>query len=202
MPRATSRSTPTVHQLKVTLREVKPPIWRRLLIPSSFTLGQVHNVVNEAMGWFDSHLHQFTIDGEVYGMSDPFGDLDLESDSFPEDKVKLTEVLPMDNLKARYEYDFGDGWEHDIVVEAVLPAEKGVQYPLCLAGKRACPPEDCGGPGGYYRLLEIIADPTHEEYESMVEWLGPGFEAERFSVAEVNELLKAFAQPARKRKGE
>jgi hypothetical protein len=181
----------SVHIIKVTLQHVRPPIWRRIAVPSHFTLGQLHDVLQVAMGWTNSHLHQFRIGTRLY--SDPAfepGGFGLEVGS--EDSITVTEALPQKGSRASYEYDFGDGWEHQLQVEKVEPAEPGVDAPLCLKGARACPPEDCGGPFGYAELLEAIGDPQHERHEELLEWLGGGFDAEAFDLAAVNRELQQF----------
>ena len=133
-----------MHQLKITLLEVDPPIWRRVLVPSDATLGDVNFILQAAMGWTNSHLHQFTIEGVEY--SDPRFEIDDTEDEFA---VTLAEVAPAERSRFTLLYDFGDGWEHEVVVEKILPRESGQRLPCCLAGERARPPEDCGGPWGY-----------------------------------------------------
>lgn len=172
-----------VYQLKVTLRGVKPPIWRRIQVAGDITLYQLHLVLQATMGWANYHLYQFIVDGLYY--SEP--DLDDVENAR---RVHLNEVAAAPGRKFIYEYDFGDGWEHQIIVEKILPPEPGQRYPLCLQGKRACPPEDCGGVWGYADLLEIIQDPEHEEHEEMLEWLGGEFDPEAFDLEEINQALQ------------
>lgn len=174
-----------IFQLKVTLKDIRPLIWRRIQIADPITLAQLHLILQEVMGWANSHLYQFTIGGINYGIPDDEWGLKIEDAK----KVKLADMVAEEKSKFVYEYDFGDGWEHEILVEKVLPPEKGQRYPVCLAGKRACPPEDCGGAWGYANLLEIIRNPRHKEYKEMMEWLGEGFEPEAFDVDEVNMVL-------------
>jgi hypothetical protein len=178
-----------VLQLKVTLLGTRPPIWRRLVVPSDMTLLQLHRVIQTAMGWYDSHLHEFEIDGETYGSPDPAGSFEGDVPPRSERTAKLVKVLGWIGAKARYTYDFGDGWDHAIVVEKMLPAGEQAECPACVGGKRRCPPEDCGGVGGYEDLLRIIADPKHEEYQGMIEWLGGPIDPEAFSLEAVNEQL-------------
>jgi hypothetical protein len=173
-----------VYQLKVTLCDVRPAVWRRLLVPGRLTLARLHHVLQIAMGWEDSHLHAFRVGDATYGMAGLEGDLDFE----PEEKVRVSQVLPDQKARLVYEYDFGDSWEHDVVVEKVLPAE-AAPAPRCLDGRRACPPEDCGGVPGYQHLLKVLANPAHEEHEEMQEWAGEHFDAARFEVEEVNEIF-------------
>ena len=177
-----------IYQLKVTLKESKPPIWRRFQVPGDVTLHRLHLILQDVMGWMNSHLYRFEIGGVEYGEPDPdyagFG-IDMRNAN----RTKLNQVVPNEKMRFIYEYDFGDSWEHRILVEKILPAEPGAKYPVCLAGKRACPPEDCGGIWGYEDLLEIISDPLHEEYDEMMEWLGGSFDPEEFEIDLVNCIL-------------
>ncbi len=177
----------SVHRLKVTLLGIRPPIWRRIEVPSTITLSELHTVVQVAMGWWDSHLHQFVVDGVIYGIDDGEG---WGPPPVDERRTKLRDVAS-EGVRFSYEYDFGDGWEHRIEVEAIAAAEAGIAYPRCVAGRRACPPEDCGGPWGYGNLLAAIGDPNHDEHEAMVEWAGGPFDPARFDVAGVNARLGA-----------
>jgi len=175
------KSSPNIYQLKITLRDTRPPIWRRLQVRSDVTLFKFHGILQSVMGWMDGHLHQFVAKNRVYGT------VDLElPERENEKKVLLSQVLrkPKDSLV--YEYDFGDGWEHAVVLEQVLEAAPGGKYPYVVTGKRACPPEDCGGTGGYGHLLEVLADPKHAEHTDMVEWVGGSFDPEAFDVGEIN----------------
>jgi tetratricopeptide (TPR) repeat protein len=185
---APARQAPgkAIYQLKVTLRGSKPPIWRRLLVPADTKLSKLHDILQTAMGWTDSHLHMFGVRDTHYGIPNP----DDWDEVLDERKVTLAEVLPRERAKLVYEYDFGDGWEHDVLVEKVLDAEPGVKYPACVAGKRACPPEDCGGVWGYANLVEAVNDPEHPEHDEMLEWLGGGFDPEAFDVERVSRALQ------------
>lgn len=173
-----------VYQLKIMLKDSKPPIWRRVQVRAEITLAQLHEVIQLAMGWTDSHLHQFRVDGEMY--SQPDFELDeFSQETNDENNVHLWRLVGLQDSFS-YEYDFGDGWEHEIVVEKVLPIEEGVLYPRCLAGKRACPPEDVGGVWGYEEFLAAIKDPKHPEHREMLEWVGGSFDPADFDLAEVN----------------
>jgi hypothetical protein len=183
---ARTKETGDVYQLKITLRNVKPPVWRRVQVRDG-SLARLHDVIQVGMGWTNSHLHAFEIRGEQYGEPDPTGMMEV----YDERKVKLSQIVAEGVKKFTYTYDFGDGWEHAIEVEKVLPAEPGVPYPRCVAGKRACPPEDCGGPWGYPDFLAALRDPEHPEHEDMVEWIGGEFDPEAFDLDEVNEELGA-----------
>lgn len=179
----------SIYQLKVTLKDSKPPIWRRILVPDSISLYQLHTILQIVMGWTNSHLHQFLIEDEYYG--DPadsdYGDIKNEK------RYRLNQFVARKGFKFIYEYDFGDSWEHTILVEVILPFEKDKQYPICLAGKRACPPEDVGGIWGYEDFLETISNPEHPKYEGIIEWLGDDFDPEFFDIDDVNEVLRQFA---------
>jgi len=177
-----------VHQLKITLCGVsRPPVWRRVLVPADVTLEDLHEVIQQAMGWDNGHMHVFSTGGQEYGSPDP--ELGHASDR----KVILSHVLASPGDRLRYTYDFGDDWEHDIVLEETQTAVPNETYPSCVAGKGACPPEDCGGAWGYAELKEILADPSHEDHQDMVEWLGldtgKDFDPKKFSVTEVNARL-------------
>jgi len=178
-----------VYQIKISLRGIRPPIWRRLEVFSDITLDKLHLIFQLVMGWGNYHLHQFTIGGEEYGQSDPDNDLEVND----EKKVKLYQVVPGEKFKFSYEYDFGDYWEHMVLVEKILPVEKEKHYPNCSKGKRACPPEDVGGVWGYTDFLETIKDVNHSEHEDMLEWVGGEFDPEEFDMKYVNEHLKEIS---------
>ena len=177
-----------VYQVKITLRDVsKPPVWRRVLVRAGITLRDVHEVIQQAMGWENCHMHVFSTGWQEYGSPDP--ELGHASDK----KARLSEVLAVPGDRLRYTYDFGDDWEHDIVLEEIRSAEPGKAYPVCVAGKGACPPEDCGGAWGYASLKEILASPSHEEHEEMLDWLGldsaAEFDPSELSITGVNDRL-------------
>lgn len=174
-----------IFALKVTLRGSKPPIWRRFLVPSSIALKQLHRCLQVVLGWTDSHLHLFEARGVCYGTPDPEFGLALVS----ENKTTLGQVLHRPKDRMIYEYDFGDGWLHDIVLEERLPPGVGGPYPMVLAGKRACPPEDVGGIYGYRDFLEALADPNHPEHQDLIEWTGGVFDPEAFDVDAVNRAI-------------
>ena len=180
------------YQLKVTLNGAKPPIWIRILVPNDIQLGKLHIVLQVLMGWTNSHLHQFVSGRTFYGIQDDEFSFEMEVED--ENKYKLNQLLISEKDSFKYEYDFGDGWEHKIVLEKILPYEKDKQLPRCIKGKRACPPEDCGGIWGYQELLDILKNPEHTEYEDMVEWLGGEFDSEAFSISETNEMLEEYGR--------
>jgi hypothetical protein len=182
------------YQLKVTLRGARPPIWRRLEVKGETTLFMLHEILQLAMGWTDSHLHQFIAKGKCYGTPDPDFFVDREN----ERKVRIDQVLKKPKDRMVYEYDFGDSWEHEVVVEKVMPAERGRgRYPLVTAGKRACPPEDCGGIPGYYHLLEVLRSPRHPEHQEMLEWYGGTYDPEGLDLQEVNRRFHGGWGPAK-----
>jgi hypothetical protein len=180
-------STSSPLQLKVTLRDVRPPIWRRLLVPGDTTLAKLHVILQMAMGWEDYHLHCFRIGKLRYGPADYE---DVTADEIDESTVTLAEAFG-EARKGIYDYDFGDSWEHEIVLEKTTLTEPQ-NFAVCLTGKRACPPEDCGGVWGYANLLEAIADPSHEEHEEYLEWAGEDFDPEEFELDVVNVHLKGL----------
>jgi hypothetical protein len=180
-------------QIKITLKNIKPPIWRRILVAPEIKLDRFHDVLQIVMGWDNSHLHQF--ETPLGYIADPaFGLEEAESSS----KTTLKSVLGGPKSHIRYEYDFGDGWDHQILLEKVVELDQPA-LALCLGGARACPPEDCGGPWGYANLLEILNDPKHPEHESMTEWIGPGFEPKAFDVEAINKQLARLAAPRPKK---
>jgi hypothetical protein len=177
-----NRATPALYQLKVTLQGIRPPIWRRIEVPSDINLARLHYLVQSAMGWTDSHLHMFECEGVRFGVPDPEFDFEEMVD---ERSVRLGELLEAPKQRLDYVYDFGDDWNHRIVLEKIhpLPERKGGKgkfHPRCTAGRRACPPEDCGGEPGYAELLEVISNPRHPEHRDMKDWLGEHFDPERF----------------------
>ena len=186
-----------MYQLKIELAGTEPPIWRRLLVRGDMNLGLLHAVIQVAMSWTNSHLHQFTIGNVRY--SDPRMDHDMGPDMpacRDENTTALTEAALQENAEFIYEYDFGDSWEHLITVERIDnpdAASKGLAK--CLDGSRACPPDDCGGVGGYADLLKIIKNPEHEDHESMMEWLGGRFDPEAFDIKKANKYLRQLKWP-------
>ena len=177
-----------IYQIKVTLRHIHPPIWRRIQVAGDTHLGQLHHILQDVMGWTDSHLHAFVIGGDTYGVPDPDFPDDMEMEN--ERNVRLDKIA-QEGGTLIYEYDFGDNWEHKLKIEKVFEPEPGTPYPACIKGQRACPPEDCGGPWGYANVLEALNDPGHEEHEEMREWVGEEFDPELFELDEVNEILQA-----------
>ncbi|NOT32742.1 MAG: plasmid pRiA4b ORF-3 family protein [Candidatus Eisenbacteria bacterium] len=180
-------------ELKVTLRDIDPPIWRRIRVRSSVTLAELHDTLQRAMGWSDSHLHQFVANGRRFGRVDP---------EFPkvenENKVSIGELLSEPGDRLEYEYDFGDCWRHEVVLEQVLGSERDAFYPRLTDGARACPPEDCGGAAGYEHLLTALAHPMHPEHRELTEWVGGAFDAEAFDLVERNRALQSASRQTRR----
>jgi len=189
MPTKKIENPNEIYQIKVTLLYTKPPIWRRLLVPATLTLEQLHDVLQLAMGWEDCHMHAFRIGQRRFGIPDD----DLPEIDDTRD-VQLFHVLGKVGAKAVYTYDFGDGWDHAIVVEKRLLPTPGQAYPVCVEGKRHGPPEDCGGVPGYYSLLEAIGNPLHPQYKESRDWLGHEFDPEAFSVDTINRRLAPSAR--------
>jgi hypothetical protein len=176
-----------VFELCVTLRDIEPAIWRRVRVPADASLAVLHEVLQVAFGWTDSHLHDFLIGGIRFGMVDVDDEmLSVDECAAPVGAVSCTSSTFI------YRYDFGDGWEHEIRAERMI--EGGDETIVCTGGARACPPEDCGGPIGYARLLEVLAHPKDEEYAEMKRWVGRRFDQERFNVAAVNKKLATLSR--------
>lgn len=178
---------PAVFQLKISLKGSKPPIWRRILIESACTLEDLHFAIQSAMGWSNSHLHAFEIVGREYG---PIYEDDQDLDFEDEADYALWQVIRKERQKFLYRYDFGDDWEHEIVLEKKLPADPDLEYPRCIAGELACPPEDSGGLYGYYNKLAVLGDPDSKYYKEIAEWMGADWDASRFDLDEANANLQ------------
>jgi hypothetical protein len=175
------------YQMKITLKGIRPPIWRRVQVPGTIRLAGFHEVIQAVFGWTDTHLHEFLINGESYGRPH-----DFEEDVVDEAKLTLAQAVGQ-SKRFTYTYDFGDDWEHEILVEKIIAGDSGSERPLCLAGKRHRPPEDCGGPWGYREFLKAIGDPRHEEHDAMLDWVGGEFDSEAFDIAAVNRALAALS---------
>ena len=172
-----------VYQMKITLEDISPPIWRRIQVTSDTTLSRLHRILQITMGWSDCHLHEFVIDGISYGKPD-------KEDMLKVKNVILNRVVSGEHTRFSYIFDFGDFWCHKILIEKILPLEPDMRYPICIKGKRACPPEDCGGPGGYFELLKVLQDTTHPEHDETSEWIGGSFDPEAFDIDEINRELE------------
>ncbi len=189
-----ARRVERVFDLKVTLRHITPPIWRLVRVKGNTRLSRLHDVLQATMGWWNCHLHQYDVGGRAIGLvdMDSVGELDDERD------FTLTQIAS-EHDHFVYEYDFGDGWKHDIIIEEELVAEPGVRYPVILDGGRACPKEDCGGPPGYEQLIEVLKDSTHEEHAEMKDWAGDDFDPERFDRKAIDAALERVRPRAKRR---
>mgnify|MGYP002279009582 CR=1 FL=1 len=176
-----------VYDLHVELEHIEPVIWRRLLVPARITLPKLHDLLQVAMGWTDSHLHCFHIGERTFGMAGA----DLEELGMLDERRRTLESVLGDSLREFvYEYDFGDGWRHWIEVERVARPNPDWFYPLCIAGERAAPPDDVGGPPGYEQFLAAIKDSAHEDHDSMLTWVGGAFDPEGFDLNAINRALR------------
>jgi len=173
-----------LYEIKVVIKEIKPPVWRLIQVSPHASLKRLHKILQTAMGWTDSHLHLFRVDGQKYGEPSPEWDFEV----LDEAKLTLEKIFTGGKKSFQYEYDLGDSWIHEITLKGQIEGEE--TKPGCTAGARACPPEDCGSVPGYYNLLEAISDPEHEEHEALVEWVGEGFDPEAFDVKAVDWALK------------
>jgi hypothetical protein len=186
-----------IYQVKVTLNNTNPPVWRSVLVPDNLSLAQFHILLQIVMGWDNCHLHQFEIGDKRYINPQQAEELfDEDNGDGDERKTYLGKLGLKEKDAFIYLYDMGDGWEHKILIEKILPVETGKTYPVCLEGKLACPPEDCGGTPGYYGIIGMMKekDLSNPEYEEMIEWLGEPFDHEKFDLNSVNESLKEFAR--------
>lgn len=181
-----------IYWLKVTLAAIRPAIWRRIRVPGGVSLRELHGVIQVAMGWGDEHMHSFTIGGATYGRPDP-----MPGRTKNDAKTPVAAVVA-EGDRFVYTYDFGDSWEHEIVVEDVVEDDGG-PLPTCVAGERACPPEDCGGAWGYGKLLEAVRDPKQPGRQERLAWLGGGFDPEEFDIEEVNRRLARLGDGLRER---
>jgi hypothetical protein len=172
--------------------ESDPPIWRRLCVPGNTTLTRLDRIIQTAMGWTNSHLHTFTARGVIYAVPDPEWGIEVKD----ERRVRLDRIAKEEGEAFVYVYDMGDSWRHQVLVEHVGADSGKAEGPVCLAGERACPPEDCGGVHGYYRTLEILRDPRHDEYKHIKTWIesmtGGAFDPDAFDLEAVNAALNAL----------
>ncbi len=182
---APSVQSSKVLKLKVTLKDTKPPIWRRLLVQDNMSLSDLHEAIQVVMEWMGYHMYHFEIAG------DHFGNPKMTEEVSNDTRVKLSQLVKDGISRFTYTYDFGDDWVHGIVIEGEEMKKDDVLYPICIAGKRCGPPEDCGGPWGYQELIEILATPDHPEREERLEWLEEKeFTPELFDMAAVNSALR------------
>lgn len=193
-PSKASKPTDALYQFKITLLGITPEIWRRIQVKDC-TLDKLHEHIQTAMGWTNSHLHHFYINEERYGDSELLDDGFEEFEGVDSTKTRVSKILPKKNNRFvfMYEYDFGDGWAHEVLFEGCPPVDSKAKYPLCLEGERACPPEDCGGVWGYGDFIKAISDKSHAEHKDMLEWVGGRFDPEEFDpVAATKEMKKGL----------
>jgi hypothetical protein len=189
-------NAPRAWRVTITIADIEPAIWRTLLVPESFNFAQLHEIIQAALGWTDSHLHHFILGGLVVGAPE----LDDYSRTFEAEDIRLSDLHlhALDDPKILYEYDFGDSWRHWIAFERMVPMVKGEPYPQLIDGARSRPPEDVGGPPGYQDFLEAWRDPRHEDHKAMRTWAGRSFEPENF---DIEKTQKAITSAIRRCKG-
>ncbi len=176
-----------VYQFKITLKDIKPEIWRRIQVPDTYTFWELHCAIQDVMEWTDSQLHEFVLnekDSEtIYIIALP--DDEMIYDALNEREEKISDHIKNEKQEFEYLYDFEDGWEHLVVLEKILPADNKKEYPVCLDGKRSSPPENSGGPWEYEDILEALKNKNHEEHGEVVGWLGADFNPEDFDAADI-----------------
>jgi hypothetical protein len=181
-----------IYQIKISLKNIQPKVWRRILVKSNTPLLDFHYIIQTTMGWTNSHLHRFRKNKMYFSI--PLEDEDFDEFDRGEDylkaKLKISDLLITEKDKIIYDYDFGDDWSHEIILEKVLNIDINTIYPKCIKGQMCCPPEDCGGDWGYENILQIIQNKKHSEYKDTIEWLGGGFDPEYFDLEEINEGLQ------------
>ena len=194
---ASGKGTAPIYQLKVVLLASEPPVWRRMQVPGDARLDWVHAALQVVIGWTNSHLHQFKVGGHCYSDTrHHFAEFEGDPEILEERKFTLQQIAPCEQDTFRYEYDFGDSWEHEIRAEKILPPGAAtVTTALCIGGARACPPEDCGGVWGYDNLLKILKNRKHPEHKRMKKWLGSAFDAAAFDVGKINLWLRKLKWP-------
>lgn len=181
-------------QLKVTLQDTEPRIWRRVLVDRGTVFFDFHHILQIAFGWKNSHLFEFRYNNcKISEKSEDFDEDEFGDSTFIDSIfVALGAFLIKENQKFIYEYDFGDSWQHEIIVEKFLPADPKQKYPVCIGGEMSCPPEDCGGTHGFEQLLKIIADKKHPEYKDMMTWVGKKYDPKYFDKDAVNKKFKSL----------
>ena len=175
-----------VYKLDIRLNDIEPPIFRKVLVSNDVDLSTLHHILQITMGWNDTHLHQYLIDDKRYGTPDP----DFDDGTMEESSIKLRTAVKRPGDKMIYEYDFGDGWEHTITLEEILPYTHDIKLPQCISGERSCPPEDVGGAYAYQEFLEGYLNSSHPDHSNLIQWAGEYFEPEFFDIVEVNGLYK------------
>ncbi|MDI6774695.1 MAG: plasmid pRiA4b ORF-3 family protein [Verrucomicrobiota bacterium] len=173
-------------QIRVVLKDSDPPIWRRVLAPAAYTLGDLHSIIQAVMPWTDSHMHEFLVGDVHYGAPDR----EFEADVQEEEDISLAEAFRGRQTCIEYAYDFGDGWDHFVELEAIVQRDPAQEYPRCVGGENACPPENSGSMDGYYDKLRILADPKGPQHPFIKDWMPLGFDPTAFSVEKANILLR------------
>ena len=186
---------PDIYQIHIAIKGFKPKIWRRILVKSDVLLPNLHKILQTTMGWTNVHRHQF-IKGRDYYASPSVAGFDKET-TLDYRKIRLDRLVQNKKDKFEYEYDFGDGWLHEILLEKIFPIDSEIFYPLCLGGEMHSPKEDVGGVIGYANMLKILKNPLHEEYADFLIWVGENYDSSSFDIVEVNQLLhnKNFGCP-------
>ncbi len=178
-----------LYLIRITLMGTDPAIWRRLAVTSDTTLGKLHQIILAVMGWSGTHQHRFSIGGKYYGILTPEHHPGMQS----EQEVRLFHVAPHEEKRFVYEYDPGDYWRHEILVESIISLEQNQRYPVCLDGQRACPPENIGGIFRYFEFLEVLDNEAHPAHSDMIQWVGAEFDPEVFNKEEANARLARVA---------
>lgn len=192
------RAIKDIIQLKITLQETEPPIWRRILVDKSTAFSKFHYIILTTMGWGGGHLYEFKINGCRVGVPQK-DDEDWGGKLVDASKISLDSLISDKKVKFMYTYDFGDSWEHLIKVEKFLEKEENIKYPICIDGELNCPPEDCGGIPGFYNLLDIIGDKQHPEHKEMLEWLGGQYDSEHFDKKGINIMIEKLMTKSTKK---
>jgi Plasmid pRiA4b ORF-3-like protein len=182
----TTHAGPSIYQIKVTLEDSEPPIWRRIQVPGDISLRKLHTILQTAMGWETQHLHEFIVGREHFGEPDPEYGFEMQDDR----KTRLDQAAPRQGDRFMHIYDFGDGWRHELTVEKIELPKPGALGPMLIGGERACPPEDCGGVFGYADFLEATQDPDHPDHEELLAWIGGSFDPDAFDADAINRRLK------------
>lgn len=185
------RNNKSIYMIKILLLETQPSVWRQFLVSSNITLHSLHLVVQDIMGWTKSHSYKFQIDKNTYANSDPGSGFN-KKEFIDSRKTVFEHVINQKGETFRYEYDFGDSWNHMLLIEDIFKPKPGKKYPVCVSGERACPPEDCGGIHGYADLLNIIKEPSNEQYLDTITWLGGHFDPDLFDTQLVNRKLRSL----------
>jgi hypothetical protein len=177
----------SVYQLHISLNDIEPVIWRRIQVLGRVSLYKLNRIIQECMGWTNSHLNLFNINDVEYEVK--YENVEENPDALDEREFKLCQVVQAENVSFTFLYDYGDYWEHSVLVEKILPKEPDVKYPICIDGKRACPPEDCGGPPGFEEFVEAVRNPYHEDHQAMIEWAGYKYDPNEFNLELANKRL-------------